>query len=77
MQRRVFLQTGLEAMLAMSAARRAAAQAPADTRKLKVDAYSRHLQWLRDADQVAEAVVEMGFDGLDLTVRPYPGHVDP
>ena len=45
--------------------------------KLKVDAYSRHLQWIRDPDQVAEAVVEMGFDGLDITVRPYPGHVNP
>jgi len=56
----------------------AAARAQPDTaKKLKVDAYSRHLQWLRTADQVAEAVVEMGFDGVDLTVRPYPGHVDP
>lgn len=45
--------------------------------KLKVDAYSRHLQWLRTADEVAEAAIEMGYEGLDLTVRPYPGHVDP
>ena len=43
----------------------------------KVDIFSRHLQWLRKADEVAEAVNEMGFDGLDITVRPYPGHVDP
>src|SRR5205807_10265514 len=77
MQRRVFLQTGIEAMLAMAADSAAQAQTPAGEAKLKVDAYSRHLQWLRDADQVAEAVVEMGFDGLDITVRPYPGHVDP
>jgi sugar phosphate isomerase/epimerase len=42
-----------------------------------VDAYSRHLQWLRSADEVAQATIEMGFDGVDLTVRPYPGHVDP
>lgn len=80
MQRRAFLQTGVEAMLAMAAgAGLTSAQTPPATeiRKLKVDAYSRHLQWLRDPDQVAEAVVEMGFDGLDLTVRPYPGHVDP
>lgn len=58
----------------------ASAQTPPDAAqpgKLKVDAYSRHLQWLRDPEQVAEAVVEMGFDGLDITVRPYPGHVDP
>lgn len=49
---------------------------PADT-KLKVDIYSRHLQWLRDPAEVAAAAHEMGFDGVDITVRPYPGHVDP
>ena len=42
-----------------------------------MDAYSRHLQWLRTADEVAEATIEMAFAGVDLTVRPYPGHVDP
>jgi sugar phosphate isomerase/epimerase len=44
---------------------------------LKVDIFSRHLQWLRTADDVADAVNQMGFDGVDVTVRPYPGHVDP
>jgi sugar phosphate isomerase/epimerase len=78
MQRRAFLQTGIQSMMAFAAARSAAAQGPAAaTGKLKVDAYSRHLQWLRDPEQVADAVLEMGFDGLDITVRPYPGHVDP
>jgi sugar phosphate isomerase/epimerase len=43
----------------------------------KVDIYSRHLQWLRSPDEVAEAAIEMGYDGVDITVRPYPGHVDP
>lgn len=52
------------------------AQAPA-AGKLKIDAYSRHLQWLRDPNEVAEAVNEMGFQGLDITVRTYPGHVNP
>src|SRR5215467_4365296 len=75
MQRRAFLQTSLDAMIAMAAARSGFGQGAAA--KLKVDAYSRHLQWLRDPGQIADAVVEMGFDGLDLTVRPYPGHVDP
>jgi sugar phosphate isomerase/epimerase len=55
----------------------AAANPPAAPAKLKIDAYSRHLQWLRSPDEVAEAVIEMGYDGLDVTVRPYPGHVDP
>jgi sugar phosphate isomerase/epimerase len=66
-------------LVAMAAAHATMAQtsAPAAVRKLKVDAYSRHLQWLRTADEVAEATIEMGFDGVDLTVRPYPGHIDP
>ena len=42
-----------------------------------VDIYSRHLQWLRSPDEVAEATHEMGYDGVDITVRPYPGHVEP
>lgn len=74
------MQMSVGAALAAQALGRTASAgqtaAPATT-KLKVDAYSRHLQWLRTADEVAEAVNEMGFDGLDITVRPYPGHVDP
>lgn len=78
MKRRDFL----DVLLAMAAANTARSQTagPATqqpVKKLKVDAYSRHLQWLRTADEVAEAVIEMGYDGIDLTVRPYPGHVDP
>jgi sugar phosphate isomerase/epimerase len=45
--------------------------------KLKIDAYSRFLQWLRTPDEVAGVIRELGFEGLDLTVRPFPGHVDP
>lgn len=56
----------------------AAAPAPgAPMPKLKIDAYSRQLQWLRTADEVAKATIEMGYDGIDVTVRTYPGHVDP
>ncbi len=55
-----------------------AAQAPTPVANpLKIDAYSRHLQWLRTADDVSQAVIEMGYQGLDITVMPYPGHVDP
>src|SRR5689334_13246571 len=76
MNRRELLQTGLGAFAAqMLQAQRSSEPSAATT--LKVDAYSRHLQWLRTADEVAEATVEMGFDGVDITVRPYPGHVDP
>ena len=87
MQRREFLQLGTGALMAGVAVSRDgeahAAQAPgaaagaATAAKLKVDAYSRHLQWLRTADEVAAATIEMGYDGVNLTVRDYPGHVNP
>jgi sugar phosphate isomerase/epimerase len=79
MNRRGFLQSSLGAALSAPLFAQAVAQtpAPAVKRRLKVDAYSRHLQWLRTADEVAEATLEMGYDGVDITVRPYPGHVDP
>ncbi len=53
------------------------AQSPVAARKLTLDAYSRHLQWLRTPDEVADAVFETGCDGVMLTVQPYPGHIDP
>jgi sugar phosphate isomerase/epimerase len=64
-------------------AARGAAPAPSQAqpavapRKLTLDAYSRHLQWLRTADEVADAVFELGCDGLMPSVQPYPGHVAP
>ena len=44
-------------------------------KNLEVHLFSKHLQFLNYND-MAEAVAEMGFDGLDLTVRP-KGHVLP
>jgi sugar phosphate isomerase/epimerase len=43
--------------------------------RLKIHIFSKHLQFLNYHD-MAEAVAEMGFDGIDLTVRP-DGHVLP
>src|SRR2546423_1681783 len=43
--------------------------------RLKIHIFSKHLQFLNYND-LAEAAVEMGFDGIDLTVRP-KGHVLP
>jgi len=79
MNRRDVLLAGgaLASNLVLARGALAQAPAPAPAGKLKIDAYSRHLQWLRDPAEVAKAVVEMGYDGLDITVRPYPGHVDP
>jgi sugar phosphate isomerase/epimerase len=50
--------------------------APA-TRKLVLDAYSRSLHWVRSADEVAEAAIEMVCGGVCPTVQDYPGHIDP
>ena len=43
--------------------------------RLEVHLFSKHLQFLNYKDS-ADAVAEMGFDGLDLAVRP-KGHVLP
>ena len=41
----------------------------------KVCVFSKHLQWL-DFREMAKFAREVGFDGIDLTVRP-GGHVEP
>jgi sugar phosphate isomerase/epimerase len=43
--------------------------------KLKISIFSKHLQFLRGED-LARAAAEIGFDGVDLTVRK-GGHVEP
>jgi len=45
--------------------------------KVKLDAYSRTLHWLRTPEDVAQVCHEIGNTTIDLTVRPYPGHVEP
>jgi sugar phosphate isomerase/epimerase len=42
---------------------------------MKISIFSKHLQWL-DYPKLASAAAELGFDGVDLTVRP-DGHVLP
>jgi sugar phosphate isomerase/epimerase len=44
-------------------------------RNLKVAVFSKHLQFLEGAE-LARVAAEIGFDGLDVTVRT-GGHVDP
>jgi sugar phosphate isomerase/epimerase len=90
MHRREFFQTSVIAALAgkvlsdvtlaqaQAPATAPAATAPAPTpRRLIMDAYSRHLHWLRTADEVAEAAIEMTCGGVNPTIQPYPGHIDP
>ena len=62
---------------APAAPARPAAPAPALPRKLVLDVHSRNLQWLRSADEVADAAVEMTCGGVCATVSPFPGHIDP
>jgi sugar phosphate isomerase/epimerase len=46
-----------------------------DPEGFKISIFSKHLQWL-DYNEMARALGEIGFDGVDLTVRPQ-GHVLP
>jgi sugar phosphate isomerase/epimerase len=86
MDRREFFQNTLIATLAGSVlgdstlARaqqaQATAAAPPTPRHLILDAYSRYLHWLRTADEVAEAAIELTCEGVNPTVQAYPGHID-
>jgi sugar phosphate isomerase/epimerase len=49
----------------------------APPKELNLDAYSRTLHWLRKPEELAQACHEIGNTTIDLTVRVYPGHVDP
>jgi len=53
----------------------AAPGSPGDSLPGTVHVFSKHLQWL-DYRGMAETAAEVGFDGVDLTVRP-GGHVLP
>lgn len=38
--------------------------------------FSKHLHWTKDYREMAQVARDLGFDGIDLTVRP-GGHVEP
>lgn len=75
--RRHFLTTLAAAGAALPLASMAASQAaPAPAaNNLPLCVFSKHLHWLPYAE-MAKAAKQMGFDGVDLTVRP-DGHVVP
>ena len=62
---------------AQTPAAQGAAAPTAASRKLIMDAYTRHLHWLRSADEIAEAALEMTCGGINPTIQAYPGHIDP
>src|SRR5687768_10328088 len=47
----------------------------ADQKPLKISIFSKHLQFL-EGDALAACAAEIGFDGIDLTVRK-GGHIAP
>ena len=76
--RRHFLTSLAAAGAALPFAGLAAASKPASTiaaNNLTLCVFSKHLHWLPYAE-MAKAAKQMGFDGVDLTVRP-DGHVVP
>src|SRR5215471_15218792 len=77
--RREVLQLGAATLAAGFFSKVAVGQtsAVATTKKIKIDAYSRTLHWLRSPEEVAEACHQIGNTTIDLTVRAYPGHVQP
>ncbi|MBA4849609.1 sugar phosphate isomerase/epimerase [Emticicia sp. BO119] len=44
--------------------------------EMKISVFSKTLHWIPDYNKLAETVAGIGFDGIDLTVRP-DGHVLP
>ena len=79
MDRRELLQLGAATAATAAFAAKASAQTPGVPAgwKNSLNAYSRTLHWLRTPEEVAEACHEIGNTTIDLTVRPYPGHVQP
>jgi sugar phosphate isomerase/epimerase len=75
--RRAFLQAaGSTAVTAgLGGISAAAPQAEKPAGGLKICIFSKHLQWL-DWEGMAQTAAEIGFDGIDLTVRK-GGHVLP
>lgn len=76
--RRRFLKHTLVAgaLSPLASARLFATTNAASADKLKVYIFSKHLQFLTNYNELAEAAKQMGFDGIDLAVRP-GGHVEP
>jgi hypothetical protein len=46
-------------------------------RRLVLDVHTRSLQWLRTANEIADAASEIVVGGVCPAVMPYPGHIDP
>lgn len=69
------LATGGAALSLLGSAPLSAMQSAPFAKSKEVHVFSKHLQWL-DYDGMAKTAAKIGFDGIDLTVRP-KGHVLP
>jgi L-ribulose-5-phosphate 3-epimerase len=72
--RREFLTTSILAGAGLALAGRAVASSPS-ANPFSINVFSKNLQWL-DYNTMASVAAEIGFEGIDLTVRP-GGHVLP
>ena len=75
MSRRQFMATAAVAGAAAPVIGSASTKQTKKESKFKICIFSKHLQWL-DYKGMAETTAELGFDGVDLTVRK-KGHVLP
>ena len=75
MSRREFLASAAVAGAAAPVIASAATKPANEKSKFKICIFSKHLQWL-DYKGMAQTTAELGFDGVDLTVRK-KGHVLP
>jgi len=80
MKRRKAIKSGLIGSAALSALASLPVKAfqrdhiPAE-KSWKINVFSKHLQWV-GYDEMAKIISQIGFNGVDLTVRP-KGHVEP
>src|SRR5438477_4444331 len=77
MGRRELLRLGAATFAAGMVSKIGFGQTASPAKRIKIDAYSRTLHWLRKPEEVAEACHQIGNTTIDLTVRAYPGHVQP
>ena len=77
-QRRQFISTLTAAGITLPLSKLRGHQAPKISSDYKpvICIFSKHLQFLPNYQMMAEVAAEIGFDGVDLTVRP-GGHVLP
>jgi len=75
LSRREFLAGAVAGLAATPFSGAAGSNLPKNKKKFQICIFSKHLQWL-DYKGMAQTAAELGFDGVDLTVR-HRGHVLP